>query len=678
MPVVTDAQGSSDLSAFTIEAVRTSTPPVIDPAIDLTAWHAAAHVQLTWNVDFRRPANDPTDAFLLTDRKYLYVTFVARQKTAPLVTQHTNGAAVNNDDWVAVFLWPSGVNGFQYTFKCNAIGVCDQTSSENDDFAPNWKAAGRVVPGGFVVTMRIPLDVLRGDKRDQWRVQFARQVNRTGDDTPVWAHASGMQAEDQAQFSGYLNGMRNLGSSFRSQPRLAIYGLAAVAARSLGGNTSRLGADFAIPITATASVIGTVHPDYSNVELDQQTISPTEFRRQFQEVRPFFTQGSSFYNKFSGISDSQSNNIMLYTPGIPTPAGGLAIEGNQGNFGVAAFDATSPVRSDAAETASWSSANNVYSAAFQRVTVNFPGFADRATAATVRIDNQRNAYAYADFGADAGTNVLDPTQANWEEIGAVHHGPTTFLGAALRKIGAYYNPADGFVAHPDIAGWAANGEQDVLPRSGPIVTVALQSSIDRYHNAKGILNQADENLNLFVKTRSQLSFSVSSGSSFLLSNAGVGGLFNQNGLTVSYRSDSATPTSLSYNVGRFGSGYLRSWSRLVSFQAGHRGSVSFEVDDTDLATDAGHRQRQWLERAAYAYQIGPQASLAVGIRRIIGVEPPVFATPTYVQAANVSLALHERTGREDVYVVYGDANALNTPPQLLMKWVHYFGAEKGT
>jgi len=28
--------------------------------------------------------------------------------------------------------------------------------------------------------------------------------------------------------------------------------------------------------------------------------------------------------------------------------------------------------------------------------------------------------------------------------------------------------------------------------------------------------------------------------------------------------------------------------------------------------------------------------------------------------------------------VYGDANALATPPQLLLKWVHYFGAEKGT
>jgi len=676
VPFAAVAERTPDLSSFVVDSVRTAHPPPIDASIDHPVWRTAAHVALTWNVDFRRPASEQTDAYLLTDGKYLYATFVARQKATLLVTQRTNGSAVNNDDWVAIFLWPSGVNGFRYMFKCNAIGVCDQTSSENNDFAPIWKAAGRVLTDGFVVSMRIPLDVLRGDRRDQWRVQFARQVNRTGDDTPVWAHAAGMDDEGQAEFSGYLNGMRSLGASLRSRARLAIYGLAAAASRGTGGNTSRIGADFAIPITPTASVIGAVHPDYSNVELDQQTISPTEFRRQFREVRPFFTQGASFYNKFTAIDDP--GNIILYTPGIPTPAVGLAVEGTQGDYGLAAFNASSSTRTDAAQTASWSSADKVYSAAFQRVTVSFPGFVDRALAGSVRVDNQRNAYAYADVGTDAGTNVLNPTEANWEEIGAAHHGPTSFLGAALRKIGAYYNPMDGFVAHPDIAGWAANGEQDVLPHFGPILFVALQSSIDRYHDAKGNLDQADQNLSLLVQTRSQFSFSVSSGSSFLLSSTGVGGLFDQNGLTVGYRSQSTTPTSLTYNVGRFGNGYLRSWARLASFQTGPRGAVSFEVDNTNLATDDGQTQKQSLERAAYAYQFGPQASLAIGVRRIIGVSPPVFVGPVYVQASNVSVALHDRVGRDDVYVVYGDANALNTPPQLLLKWIHYFGAEKGT
>src|ERR1700682_3800295 len=51
-----------DLSAFSITAPRTSSPPPIDGSIDHPAWRAAAHVALDWNVDFRRPASDKPDA----------------------------------------------------------------------------------------------------------------------------------------------------------------------------------------------------------------------------------------------------------------------------------------------------------------------------------------------------------------------------------------------------------------------------------------------------------------------------------------------------------------------------------------------------------------------------------------------------------------------------------------
>jgi hypothetical protein len=670
-PTAAKSEAAPDLSAFTITAPRVTSPPPIDGSIDHTAWRAAAHVVLSWNVDFRRSASDTTDAYVLADASYLYIAFAAHQSAPVLATQRTTGKAVDSDDWVAAFLWPGGVNGFQYMFKCNALGVCYQTSSENADFAPLWQAAGRITADGYVVTMRVPLGVMRGDGQDRWRLQLARQNNRIGDGTFVWANAPGMDAEDQAIYAGYLDGMHGLGAPPRPHPRLGLYGLGAIGSAGAGGNTSRAGADFAIPVTRSGSIVGTIHPDYSNVELDQQTIAPTEFRREFLEVRPFFTQGASFYNKFDAINDP--GNIMLYTPAVATPSDGLAFEGTQGNFGLAGFEATSPSRTDAAQTASWSSADNMYSATVQRVTRNEPGLVDRATAGYVRVDNQRDTFAYAEFGSDAGTDVLDPSQADWSEFGAARHGRAYFLGAALRKIGEYYNPLDGFVAHPDIAGWAGTGEQDVLPPAGPILSVSLVSSIDRYHNVRGALDQADQNIALGVQTRSQFSFFGSSGSDFLLLPTGRGALFDQNGVTIGYRDQSTTPTSVSYDAGRFGDGYLRSWSRSAAFQTGARGSVVLEADDTALAADDGTTQKQWLERAAFSYQVGPQTSLAFGVRRIIGV-----AEGQFVDASNVSAALHDRVGADDLYLVYGDANALATPPRLLLKWVHYFGAEKGT
>lgn len=678
-------------AGFVIDAPRAVQPPPVDGSIDQPVWRTAAHVALRWNVDYRRPASDGTDAYLLADSSYLYIAFVAHQKSPVLVTQHTSGRGVDADDWVEVLLWPGGVNGFRYQFKCNAVGVCYQASTENDDFSPLWKSAGKLTADGFVVTMRIPLAVIRGDGRDQWRLQFARSVSRVGDDTPVWAYAPGMDDEGQAVYSGYLNGMRGLGAAAsRQRARLAIYGVGAYASASAGGSTSRTGVDFAVPISHTSSVVGTVHPDYSNVELDQQTISPTVFRRSFQEVRPFFTQGARFYDNFRTINDP--GNAMLYTPGIPTPSNGIALEGTNAGLGYAAFDARSPSRTDSAQTLAWNSADKVYSASLQRVTVDAPAtigapsLSDRVTAGTIRVDNQRNAFAYADFGVDAGSNVLDATRAKWEEFGIAHHGPTSFLGAAVRKIGSYYNPVDGFIAHNDIAGWAASGEQDVLPSAGPILFEGLQMSVDRYRDMFGNLNQADQNLNFSMQTRSQYSLSVSAGSNFLLQPpAGpndpmlVGAFFDQNGVNLGYRDQSTTPTNVSYNVGRFGNGVLHSWTRLASVQVGPRGSFSLEADDTNLATNDGLGLRQWLERAAYAYQFGGQASFAVGLRRIVGTSPPVFSPPSDpVDSSNVSIALHDRVGADDVYLVYGDANAVSTPAQIILKWVHYFGAEKGT
>jgi hypothetical protein len=49
-----------------------------------------------------------------------------------------------------------------------------------------------------------------------------------------------------------------------------------------------------------------------------------------------------------------------------------------------------------------------------------------------------------------------------------------------------------------------------------------------------------------------------------------------------------------------------------------------------------------------------------------------------VSASNVSFAYYHHLGQNELYVVYGDPALLSTYPALIVKFVHYFGAEKGT
>ena len=105
-----------------------------------------------------------------------------------------------------------------------------------------------------------------------------------------------------------------------------------------------LGVDFAYPLTPTMSFVGTANPDFSNVEIDQQTIAPQEFERQLVEYRPFFAQGANFINAQTGPRSSVgavSTNpyLVFYSPNIGPFDSGAKVEGTFGfqSLGVLTF-----------------------------------------------------------------------------------------------------------------------------------------------------------------------------------------------------------------------------------------------------------------------------------------------------------------------------------------------------
>jgi hypothetical protein len=275
-----------------------------------------------------------------------------------------------------------------------------------------------------------------------------------------------------------------------------------------------------------------------------------------------------------------------------------------------------------------------------------------------------------------------------------YHTNTFGFAASARKVGRYYEPVDGFVQHADIAGYALYENKIFLfDKKSWLNSIQFGSFIDRYHAQTGQLNQTDNNLFLDVLTQSRIDINLNTGSSYLLLDSGVFTPISQNGVGLTWHAgtfndpgsngfhgSSATPTSMSFNTGRFGPGRVDTWFRSSTMKVGTRGTLSLEADDTRAYEDNGVTNVQWLERAGYAYATGANSSLAVGIRRIIGTQPVVDArfVPGYTSAYNVTFAFHHRTPHDELYFAYGDASQLTTLPQLVLKVIHYFGAEKGT
>lgn len=673
-------------TAIAVPLVKTAP----DVAPQEASWKNVPSVTLPWNLQGHKAAAYATNAQIVSDGKYLYVRFDAKQNGSITATQHTNNAGYGTDDTVAIDLWPGGIDGFEYQFIANPIGTHYQYSSENSAYEPIWWSDGKLVSGGYVVTMKIPLGVMRGAAAGKpWRVQFSRTVESTGD-VYVWSYDPNETDPTTSVYSGTMTGLV-ASAAPRPRARFALYTLGSIAGASAGGSTSRAGMDLSIPITATSSFYATIHPDYSNVELDQQSISPTAFRRYYQEVRPFFTQGQQVYNNFD--CDLCNGIQTLYTPAIPTPRDGYAIEGTQGPVTYGAFDAVGDGRNDSAQALSLRTKNHDLFFSMQRVTVAMPGFKDDSVEAGLSFSDHKHLFAYFNYGDDKGTNVLDPSRAQLYDSGAGWSDPTTTFAMTYRKIGEYFNPSDGYVWHPDIAGWGAYVGHTFLFRPGAALrSASITAELDRYHDHTGELDQTDQGIGLDFLTRGLIDISAGTGSNYLRLPDGTFAPVTQNSYSVTFGSGaqnssvnngpqhgaSATPTTVSYSTGRFGAGRLDGWSLSSTVRAGRRGLASFEIDDNTQHLDAGQRYTQWLERVSYTYQAGPNQSFALGVRRIIGTPPELDGVPVFQTGWNLSAAFHRTFGANELYAVYGDASAFSTVPQFIVKWIHYFGAAKGT
>ncbi|MBV9272232.1 MAG: hypothetical protein JO165_14145 [Candidatus Eremiobacteraeota bacterium] len=691
----------------TIAVATAASPPPIDGNLSDSAWCTAAKVTMTRNMRDRTAPAEPTTVYLLSDAQYLYVGFEAKQRGEIRATQHTNDVGQGTDDYVTVYLWPNDTQGFSYSFTANPLGTHYQYSSENTAYAPNWESAGRLVPGGYTVTMRIPFRAIRGSSGGRWRMQFERTVHLTFDDY-VWAYDPATTSASSVLYAGYATGIGTSAHvASRPQPRFGIYGLGSIASKSIGGSTSRLGVDASIPVTASTSFVATVHPDYSNVEQDQQTIAPTAFPRFYNEVRPFFTQLSNFYNNFNCIGCPGVQE--LYTPQIPTPRYGYAFEGKESTFSFAGFDTVGFGRDDTAQAVNYQTPDKHYNFGVQHTTADgsfvcpylanvssmdcygVPSVHDDTTLYGVSHDSLHGFSQYFNWGNEHGTFVTDASKATRVDAGVGVYDKDSFAGASIRKIGAQYLavPVDGYLSQGDIAGFDVNANRTwYRSKTAFINRVIGYVNLDRYHDSQGRENLFDTQVAIGLTFPKKIHFRAQTGSDYVRLADGNYVPVNQNGVNLFLNYNTDVPTSISYFTGRFGPGTLDSWTRAVSVRLGARAIATFEADDNVQRLDRGLPSlTSWLDRASIALENGKRSSVALGVRRITGQNPlletqfdshGVLIAPGSQNAWNVSGAYYRRFPHDELYLVYGDASAFTTSPQLIFKWIHYVGAEKGT
>jgi hypothetical protein len=721
--------------AFSLPVARAPHPLPLDPSLADPAWAAGLVPNGTgpWqNVTTRTPAGQATTVYMLYDDTALYVAFKAEQAGIPITaTQTTNDVGFGQDDFVGFGVDTSGAGSQAYLYETTPKGVRYQQANENVRYRPRWAAAARVVGGTWTAVLIVPLSVLRVPHagKQNWRLEFIRGIAAKGEHLswvwdPIMADQTGANwpAFADTRFWAGASGitLASAGKA-RSGARADVYGLASVGndrdlfqqanGEFLPMKVRPYGIDVSYPVTPTISFVGTLNPDFSNVEVDQQTIAPQEFRRQLIEYRPFFAQGAAFINATSGSRSptgnySTASNYIFYSPDIGPFDWGTKVEGSFGDqsIGALAFrgydETTGNTFSDQAYGYEHSTQGGTFIYWSDGVLAHHSLAGDDTTLeAGVEGRDLKDGWVWFFDHAFENGSWVPQGSADYTQAFVDRHKPNYEFNLGYLDVSPNYDPIDGFTANSDIRGpqFYAN----FVGTAPGVKSWDLFFEADRFLDDSGAVHQADTQLFLTATFKNAFSldgvgpavgqlrsYGIPAGpgcsgpivgtSTFTGYPCYLDGTtqpYNLFSLPIGYRDGTPTPVDVNYAFGSFGPDFVHLFTTTTSRPLSQRLSIGLEYDGTyERSFTTGILDSQWLRRVTLSFNLSSESTLSVAVRDINGLGG--FATQV---GNNLAVAFHDRfRGGNELYVDYGTPAASATINRLIVKYIFHAGADAGT
>ncbi len=211
---------------------------------------------------------------------------------------------MNGSDIISIYIDPYFDRSSGYNFRVNPHGViADAFLSESFNRDSNWNAvwecATQQDERGWYAEIRIPFSSVRyrGSSSMTWGLQVYRWMHARGEDTG-WVHWDREQGGFISNF-GTLTGLNGV-----KPPRqieilpYTVTGLSDLRPQDSDENwdgTANFGADLKYGLTPNLTLNATVQPDFGQVEADPSQLNLSPFETRFDEKRPFFVEGASFF-----------------------------------------------------------------------------------------------------------------------------------------------------------------------------------------------------------------------------------------------------------------------------------------------------------------------------------------------------------------------------------------------
>jgi hypothetical protein len=343
-----------------VTALKVNTPIQIDGNLDEEVWFEA---QLATDFVMFEPDNDKPLPFekrseirILYDNEGIYIGAIHYDNQPNLImrefTQRDNFGV---SDHFGVYI--NGFNDGQQDFRffVSTAGVqmdCLATEFREDyTWDAIWESAVKITDFGWTVEMMIPYAALRFPPIEvqEWGLNFMRELRRDRQRyawSPIDARIGAVIPQ-----AGVLKGIRDI----KPPVRLFLIPYASTymqKSESTFQDTYKAGMDIKYGINDAFTLDAILIPDFGQAAFDDVILNLSPFEQQFNENRPFFSEGTDIFNRGGllytrriGGSPSrrarpQENEEVTYSPSTVNLMNATKISGRtQKGLGVGVLNA---------------------------------------------------------------------------------------------------------------------------------------------------------------------------------------------------------------------------------------------------------------------------------------------------------------------------------------------------
>ena len=272
-------------------------PPTIDGKIEPDEYRDALHFDGLVDSGTGAPSPEGGTFYLAYDAQYVYFAakLVDLQPSSIQATEYRTNVSLRGNDTIRLNLDPFGTlsdfNGFEMNARGGTYMDIAGGRAAKREWLGDFVSKGRITTEGWEVEARIPWSVMRLPSRGAHDLRFnVYRQHRRLQRNYSWSQTSNGLVQNYGRWKA-------VDLPAAQPPRLRALPYVYGGIDGKRGVLANAGLDLRYPLTPDLDFVGTISPDFRNVERGVLSLDFSYFERLADETRPFFLEGGRYFRE---------------------------------------------------------------------------------------------------------------------------------------------------------------------------------------------------------------------------------------------------------------------------------------------------------------------------------------------------------------------------------------------